>query len=299
MKPDTQQTYRQRILKVLVHIQGHLDDALCLDDLAGVAVFSPYHFHRIFRGMVGESVQAHVRRLRLERAAMRLKTTDTSVLHVAFEAGFETHEAFSRAFRAMFDSSPTEFRKQHQPMLPTPAPSGVHFSPAGDVDSFKPFETGGRPMDVKIETTKPMRVAFMRHVGPYHEVGETWQKLCGWAGPRGLFGPNTTLLGVCHDDPEVTPPEHIRYDACITAPDGLAADGDVGIQEIAGGDYAVTTHHGPYENLAATYAQLCGEWLPNSGRELRSAPSLEFYRNSPQDTKPEDLVTDIYVPLAS
>ena len=245
MKPDTQQTYRQRILKVLVHIQGHLDDALCLDDLAGVAVFSPYHFHRIFRGMVGESVQAHVRRLRLERAAMRLKTTDTSVLHVAFEAGFETHEAFSRAFRAMFDSSPTEFRKQHQPMLPTPAPSGVHFSPAGDVDSFKPFETGGRPMDVKIETTKPMRVAFMRHVGPYHEVGETWQKLCGWAGPRGLFGPNTTLLGVCHNDPEVTPPEHIRYDACITAPDGLAADGDVGIQEIAGGDYAVTTHHGP------------------------------------------------------
>ncbi len=154
-------------------------------------------------------------------------------------------------------------------------------------------------MDVKIEKREPLRVAFVRHVGPYQGVGEAWQKLCGWAGPRGLFGPNTAMLGVCHDDPDVTPPERIRYDACISAPDGLEAEGDVGIQEVAGGDYAVTTHHGPYENLAATYAVLCGEWLPSSGRELRSAPSLEFYRNSPQDTKPEDLVTDIYMPLAS
>ena len=270
MRHDTRQTYRQRILKVLVHIQNHLDDALCLDDLAGVALFSPYHFHRIFRGMVGESVQAHIRRLRLERAASRLKTTDNSVLHLAFEAGFETHEAFSRAFRAMFGVSPTEFRNQHQPIPSTPAPSGVHFSPAADVDSFEPFRTGDSPVDVKIEKREPLRVAFVRHVGPYQEVGKAWERLCGWAGPRGLFGPNTAMLGVCHDDPDVTPPERIRYDACITAPDGLAAEGDVGIQEVAGGDYAVTTHHGPYENLAATYAVLCGEWLPS--RETLGSP---------------------------
>ena len=103
MKSETQQTYQERILKVLVYIQNHLDETLSLEELAGVAHFSPYHFHRIFRGMVGESLMEHVRRLRLERAAHRLKFTDSPVTRIAFEAGYETHEAFTRAFRALFD----------------------------------------------------------------------------------------------------------------------------------------------------------------------------------------------------
>jgi AraC family transcriptional regulator len=74
-------------------------------------------------------------------------------------------------------------------------------------------------------------------------------------------------------------------------------EGDVGIQQVGGGDYAVTTHYGPYNQLGDTYARLCGQWLPSSGRELRWAPSLEFYRNSPHDTPPEKLVTDIFMPL--
>ena len=81
-----------------MHIQHHLDEAVSLDELAALAHFSPYHFHRIFRGMVGESVMEHVRRLRLERAAHRLKFSDEPITRIAFEAGYETHEAFTRAF---------------------------------------------------------------------------------------------------------------------------------------------------------------------------------------------------------
>ena len=65
-------------------------------------------------------------------------------------------------------------------------------------------------MDVTVENLEPMRVAFIRHVGPYDQVGGTWGKLMGWVGRHGLFGPNTRMLGVCHDDPEVTPPERLR-----------------------------------------------------------------------------------------
>ncbi len=154
-------------------------------------------------------------------------------------------------------------------------------------------------MDVKIETKEPMRVAFMRHVGPYNQVGETWGKLCTWAGPRGLFGPQTQMLGLCHDDPAVTPTDKLRYDACLTVGEGVDGEGDVGVQEIAGGDYAVAVHRGPYEKLGEVYTGLCGQWLPASGRELRSAPAFEIYVNSPQDTAPEDLVTEIYMPLES
>lgn len=297
MRAETQRTYRERMLRVLVHIQRHLDEALCLEDLARVAHFSPHHFHRIFRGMVGETVMEHIRRLRLARAASRLKHGDLPVTRIAFEAGYETHEAFTRAFRAMFDESPSGFRKLHQPLPLRASPSGVHFAPDADLSQFTPRERGDRPMEVKVEKIEPLRVAFMRHTGPYEACGETWGRLCAWAGPRGLFGPRTVVMGVSYDDPEVTPPDKIRYDCCLSIDDSFKAEGDVGVQTVGGREYAVTIHRGPYERLAETYAAICGQWAPTSGRELSSEPCLEFYLNDPNSTPPEELQTRVCVPL--
>ena len=297
MASQTQKAYQERVLRVLVHIQQHLDENLELDELARIAHFSPYHFHRVFRGMVGEGVAEHVRRLRLERAAQRLKFTDSPVTHVALDAGYETHEAFTRAFRGMFGEPPSRFREVHQALPQAVAPSGVHYSPEGSVDAFNPIEKGADVMDVRIEKIEPKRVAFMRHVGPYQEVGATWQRMMQFAGMRGLFGPHTMCMGLCHDDPEVTPPDKIRYDVCLAVRDDFQPEGDVGVQEVFGGEYAVTRMHGPYEQLAQLYAELCGQWLPANGREPRSAPTVEVYHNSPQDTPPDKLVTDVYVPV--
>ena len=152
-------------------------------------------------------------------------------------------------------------------------------------------------MDVRIENREPMRVAFVRHIGPYNQCEAAWGKLCGWAAPKGLFGPATVCLGVSYDDPEVTPEAHIRYDACVSIGPDVEGEGEIGVQELAGGPYAVVTHHGPYENLHKTYAAFYGEWLPASGREPRAAPSLEVYLNNPQNTAPADLRTEICVPL--
>jgi AraC family transcriptional regulator len=295
MNPTTIEVYRERILRVLLHIQQHLDEALCLEDLAALAHFSPYHFHRVFRGMVGETLMEYVRRLRLERAAHRLTHGDWPVTRIAFEAGYETHEAFTRAFRAMFADSPSAYRQARRAIVYPSVPSGIHYVPGCDLDTFTP--TGETVMEVKIQQVKPMRVAFVRHVGPYAQCGVAWEKLCGWAGQHGLLGPNTIVVGVCYDDPDVTPSDRVRYDACITVNADVTPAGEVGVQDIGGGDYAITVHRGPYEKLSETYAQLCGQWLPSSGRELRSSPSLEIYHNDPATTRPEDLVTDIYVPV--
>lgn len=299
MKPDTQHNYNERMLRVLLHIQQHLDEALPLEELAGVAHFSPYHFHRIFRGMIGESVQKHVRRLRLERAAHRLKFTDQPVTRIAFDAGYETHESFTRAFRTMFDHSPSEFRKIHKAIPYTKVSSGVHYCADGQINNFEPGPTGDSSMKVNIERIEPMRVVFMRHVGPYDQVGNVWQKLYSWAAKRNLLGPNTSAIGVSYDDPDITPPERIRCDACLSVNASVEPEGEVAIQLIGGGEYATTTHVGPYDKLSDTYARLCGQWLPASGREIKSEPALEFFRNSPADTKPEELITDIYIPLES
>ena len=152
-------------------------------------------------------------------------------------------------------------------------------------------------MEVKIAHREPTRVAFMRHVGPYGEVGATWDKFLPVLGKDGLLGGDALIIGICHDDPEVTPPDKIRYDACVSVDEHFVPDGEIGVQVIPGGEYAVTTHFGPYQELGETYTKLLGEWLPRSGRELRSAPCFEVYLNDPQSTEPEDLLTDIYAPL--
>jgi AraC family transcriptional regulator len=292
MKRSTQQLYTERILKVLVFIQKHLDEELSLDEYARVAHFSPYHFHRIFRGMVGESLHEHIRRLRLERAATRLKRTDRAVIEIALEAGYETHEAFTRAFRAMWSCSPSGYRRDKSTALAFGP--GVHYD--SSADNLR-LPSGGEIMEVRIEHVEPTRVAFVRHVGRYDQVGTAWERLCTQLGKDGLLGPGTRFIGICYDDPEVTPPEKIRYDACVTVDSNFIPEDDIGVQTVGGGEYAVTTHVGPYERLGQTYARLLGQWLPASGRELRSEPSLELYLNAPESTDPEDLITDIYTPL--
>ncbi len=293
MKESTEKLYAERLLRVLVFIQQHLDEEMPLEELARVAHFSPYHFHRIFRGMVGESLKEHIRRLRLERAAQRLKHTNRSVLEIALEAGFQTHEAFTRAFRALLGCSPSRFRCDNSAALTA---GGIHYQDNADVTTLPPI-SGDGAMDVKIEHLDPLRVAFVRHVGPYHEVGQAWETLCTQLGKEGLIGADSRFVGVCYDDPEVTAPEKIRYDACVTVDEEFEPQAEVGVQTLPGGAFAVVTHAGPYKRLGQTYADLFGRWLPGSGRELRSEPSLEFYLNDPESTDAEDLLTDIYAPL--
>ncbi len=292
MKTSTAADYHERILRTLVHIQAHLDDALDLDDLARVAFFSPYHFHRVFRGLVGEPVQEHVRRLRLERAAHRLKLQDEAVTSVALDAGYKSHEAFTRAFHNMFGMPPSQFRAAHQGA--PDSPSGVHYD---DASGYHPPDYGAPP-PVEIKTLPPQRVVFLRHAGPYDQVGATWGKLSAWAGPRGVFGPSTRFIGVSYDDPQIAAPEKLRYDAAITVSRPVQPEGEFGVTDIAGGDYATLMHKGPYETLGRAYQVLLGAWLPQSGRELRDVPCFEVYLNSPQTTRPEELLTLIHVPVA-
>jgi AraC family transcriptional regulator len=302
MKAITLQDYKQRLLRVLVHIQQQLDRPLSLEELARLAHFSPFHFHRVFKGMLGESVQSHLRRLRLERSAARLKSGDWPVTRIALDSGFETPEAFTRAFKAMFGASPSRYRARRRPPRPPqgrPAASGIHYHETSRLRNFKAAQFGGKDMKVTIQTMPSRRVAFVHQVGPYSDCSTAWDILGAFLGKEGLLGGDSLFIGICHDDPEVTPPDRIRYDACVTVDDEFVSQGEIGVQTIPGGEYAVATHFGSYETLGESYARLLGQWLPRSGRELRATPGFEIYVNDPNSTEPEDLLTDIHLPLQS
>jgi AraC family transcriptional regulator len=295
----TLREYKQRILRVLVHIQERLDERLELEDLARIACLSPFHFHRVFTGMTGESVMGYIRRLRLERAASDLRLNQSPITELALRAGYDSHEAFTRAFKAAYGVAPVHFRSEHG-RVPSPrAPSGVHYQSARRLRNFKALRGVQNALKVIVKELAPIRVAFMRHVGPYEQVGTTWDKLLVRLGRDGWIGGDAMFIGICHDDPEVTAPAKLRYDACLSVGAEFRPVDEIGAQTLAGRAYAITTHFGAYERIGRTYAKLLGQWLPRSGWQLRPLPCFEVYLNSPESTEPRDLLTDIHVPLTT
>ena len=288
MKNDTKLNYYERIKKVLIYIHTNLDEELSLEKLASIASFSPFHFHRVFRGMTGKSLAIYVRNLRLEKAALDLKQSSISITDLAFNSGYETVESFTRAFKKQYKICPSNYRKQDIKKI-----IFNNFK----ID-FLPSK-GGLSMNVKLEKQKLRKVAYVGHKGSYNQCSKAWETLCSWAGPKGLLGPKTEYLGLCYDDPDVTPAEKIRYDACIMVDDNITIDNSasIKIQDIPEGKYAIAIHQGPYDKLKDTYAELCGKWAPNSGMEIMDKPSIEIYLNDPKNTPPEDLKVEIQIPV--
>ncbi len=299
MRPVTLHDYKRRLQRVITHIHDHLDEPLTLTTLAGLAHLSPYHFHRVFTGMLGETVQGLVRRLRLERAAWQLREhRRRGILDVALEAGYDSHEAFTRAFARAFAQSPSRFQRDLDCSPRLRAHSGVHFEPHGRPTDFRSRPLRSFAMKVIIKHLPSVQVACVRHTGPYDLCGQAWDTIGQLLGATGHIGPGAQMLGISYDDPENTPPAEIRYDAAITVSDDFTAPAGITLRRLAGGDYAVFTHEGPYNEVSRAYRHLMGEWLPRSGRELADTPCFETYLNDPDNTPPAELLTDVHIPLA-
>lgn len=150
-------------------------------------------------------------------------------------------------------------------------------------------------MEVRIETFDDIEVARVRHVGPYTEVGSCFERLFEWAATVGA-GPGR-VLGIYHDDPGVVAPERLRADACVELRSDAPPPPGVVIDRVPAGRYAVYTHRGSYDGLPEAYKLLYEVWLPQSGEEVGDRPCMEIYLNSPVDTAPAQLLTDVCLPL--
>jgi len=281
-KPLTTLDYSRRLERVIAHIGAHIDEPLDLERLAGVACFSPYHFHRIYRAMTGETAADTLRRLRLHRAAGELVEGHPAIERIARRAGYGSVAAFARAFRAGYGIPPAAYRKQGRLVLPSPLPNAT--------------ETA--MYDVSVRDLQPARLAALRHTGSYLEIGTTFERLFAWAAGRGLMGPLTRAIGVYYDDPDGTPAEALRSDAGISVGPDVTLDNGMRILEVAGSRHAVLHHQGPYAELNKAYRWLYREWLPQSGEHCADRPIFEEYLNNPRTLPPEQWLTDICLPLA-
>lgn len=298
MREDIRDFYSSVVAETVTAVATDLDVALDLGVLAARSATSPFHFHRIFRGIVGETPLALSRRLRMERAAHWLVTTDKPISAIAFDSGYETHESFTRAFRDSYATSPSAFRRRGVPRIELAAHCGVHYRPGGHTP-FTPIDRGHSTMHVDIIELPARRLAAVEHIGPYNQIGDAFAQLAAIAGPAGLFERSEppAMIAIYHDDPESTPAAELRAHAGLTIADGAdAPDGLIAI-DLPAGRYARTTHHGTYELLGDTWGRFLGGWLPASGHRLGAGGTFEQYRNTPMDVPIDELVTDLFAAI--
>lgn len=282
----SQERYQQKFERLIDFIYQHLDTPLDQMTLSEVACISPYHLHRIYHSVYGESLAATVKRLRLHYAADRLANTELPVKEVAACSGYTSLQSFTRAFSDSYGMPPARYRKE------------------GSHQQFKleyPHRAAQEHTmhEVRIETIQPINLMGMSHTGSYMDIGQAFEKLFGWLGMKGLLGPDMRCIGIYFDDPGSVPEAELRSMATASFCDMSKVEVEKPFEEnqVPGGEYAVLRFKGPYSDMHSAYQWFYGQWLPESGREAADQPVFEEYLNNPREVAPTELLTDIYLPL--
>ncbi len=274
--------YEKRLRRVVDYVYDNPAGDLSLDALADVAALSRFHFHRVYTAMTGETCAQAVRRIRAHRASVWLVHTDWPVDTVAARAGYDNVQSFARLFRSQYGLTPTAFRKagKDRPMI-------------------SPKHEGALPMyPVEIRDLPARRLAALPHTGAYHEVGRTFEKVSAVFSGRNLWGGAKGMIGVYYDDPSTVAEDALRSHAGVWVGPDFDVPDDLEEATLPAGPHAVLVYKGPYNGLRDAYQDLYGRWLPESGRVPAHAAPFEVYLNSPMDTAPADLLTEICAPLA-
>ena len=275
--------YQRQLDAVTDYIYAHLDDDLSLDRLTDVSGFSPYHWHRIYRAVRGETAAQTVRRLRLERAATMLAQNAWPLERIARRAGFTSTDAFSRAFQRAYDRTPGRFRSDR---AGGPNGTGGSRRPAVIPDAESPT-----PYPVRVEERPERRLAVAEHRGSYMGIGRAFARVVDRMGLR------KPMVAIYEDDPDAVPEAALRAVAgAVVGPEAEVPE-DLETRVVPAGRYAVMRYTGPYSSMHAAYLWLYGQWLPTSGHEPRNHPVVEEYLTDPATTPPAQAVTDILLPL--
>ncbi len=278
--------YERQLEKVMEFIGNHVDDKLTLTQLSDIACFSKYHFHRLFTAYTGLSLQQYIRWLRLKRAAHQLIIDKNKpIIEIAIDAGFLSHEAFTRAFKQC-GVTPREFR----------ARADWHM---WEKPPYSLLTQRKIMMHVTIKNITEKRLAVVEHRGDPKKMGVSVSQLIDWAKAQSInVKPKAgEAFGFAYDDPATTPKEEFRFDLGITIPESLKLKGKVTEKRLPAGRYAVTMHKGSRDNISDTVYGLYRDWLPTSQEELGNLPCIFCYYNFEHEVAETQLLTECWLLL--
>lgn len=285
--------YRSAIDRVTSYIQSHIEDDLLLEALAQQAGFSPYHFHRIFAGIMGETVADYVLRVRMAMAVQRLLHTSDPVTEIGLAAGYKTPAAFTKAFRLRFGVPPTTFRLMER--------SAAY---ALLIQQPSAYPVAQRLPQPEIRTLPDLRVLYVRGWGMIDysfskAADQAFSTLIGYLQHHKLMGAFSACLAITPDNYDIVPHDQCRIDAGVVLNEGVQVEltSEVALQVLPAGRWAVFQHKGPYDTLWQSWNVAYRDWLPRSNERPRDVPPLEIYLNNINNTPPEQLRTEILIPI--
>ena len=282
MRTITYNDYTQRINKVVAYINDHLDESLDLKTLAEVAALSDFHFHRVFKALKGESIGAHISRLRIEAAARLLRYSALSIEDIAFNIGYEAPAALSKAFKNQYGITPTQYRTNKDIYIMKK-------------EIINPDLALKAP---KIMELEPKNLIYVALTGKYGtlDYGKAYEQLWAVVKSQKLFTKGIESICVSYDDPKITEASLQRSEVSLAIHKPAHPEGEVSCKTLAGGKYAVFFYQGSYSHLAAV-DDVAMRWVVESEYELRDEPLFEKYLNDSRRTPEEKLKTEVYIPI--
>lgn len=285
--------YQERFYQVLNYIDTHLDEQLTVERLSDIACLSKYHFHRQFSSIFGITAFAYIKQARMKRASYQLSfKKEMRIVDVAVANGYESSEAFSRAFRQSIGQNPSQFREQAKW---NPWHEKYHLFKKLRIQRMKSVTYTHQVQIVHFNETK---VAVLEHLGALELIENTISTFIEWRKENKLSPKNSRIFNIIYDDPSVVEPDKYRCDICASIKSDVK-ENNYGVitKSIPAGRCAVIRHIGSDDGLSKIVNYLYSKWLPQSGEALRDYP-LFFERISLFPDVPEtEITTDIYLPL--
>lgn len=309
IQQESRSEYISRINLVMEYIDTHYHEQINLDKMAQIAHFSPFHFHRIFSTLTGETPADFCLRIRTEKAAQKLKDyPQSSISDIVFDCGFSSMALFARTFKRYFGMSASAYRKIERPIV---VKDGVYYSKNGQPLSKKnqiyvPLNNELCSVNLKqlvimetnviVKELPEMQAIYCRHTGAFDKIHEAFSKLMQFAGPRGLIGKDSHTATVYHDDPSVTEISKVRQSACLIVNEDVKVAGEIGKMTIKGGKYAVGHFEIDVAGFENAWNTMC-VWMTESGYEPGEGNPYEFYYADPENHPEHKFVLDICIPV--
>ena len=267
--------YAQRIDRVIDYLRANLDRPVKLAELADVACFSEFHFHRIFSAVTGETLNSFTSRLRLEKAARLLRYSEQSLTEIALDCGFSSSATFSRAFRSGYDTSPSEFRKSGEIKK---SKICKELFPKDEYGLRMSAEEKRAAFPVRLIDIPERQVAYIRVTNAFEMDGvlAALKTVIEWARFQDIFSQGT-LFGMSVDDPHVTPKHLYRYEVCLASSLPFECMKGMSKLKMPAMRYAAIQVSGDIHKVATAWDYLYRDWLINSAYEPEHAPALEIF----------------------
>jgi AraC family transcriptional regulator len=295
-KTQANSEYAQRIDRVIDYIRGNLDRPVKLEELAKVACFSEFHFHRIFGAVAGETLNSFTNRLRLEKAARLLRYSNQSLTDIALACGFSSSATFSRAFRSGYDTSPSQFRKSNGEIKKSKICKELYSAQEYLLPMSAEEKRAAFP--VKLIDIPERQVAYIRVTNAFEmeRVLAALKTMIEWAKSQDVFSQGT-LFGMSVDDPHVTPKHLYRYEVCLASSLPFECAEGMSKLKMPAMRYAATRVSGDIRTVTTATDYLFRGWLIHSDYEPEHAPGLEIFLDKEKALDWSHFELDLCIPV--